>query len=107
MLRILFCHDFRCHFGFSAERSVWLVAVAMGCASSRERSRQPTSRAPTSTRAHLRIVHVTDVYILDNFPSLCNLIKAKRADVEQSMMEDLGNRQLFQQGTPLPGTPLP
>jgi len=38
----------------------------------------------SSSRAHLRIVQVTDIYTLANFPSLKTLIEEKKAEVEES-----------------------
>ena len=38
----------------------------------------------SSSRAHIRIVQVTDIYTLANFPSLKTLIQEKKAEVEES-----------------------
>jgi len=52
----------------------------LGWLSGDDSSKQP-SLQQSETSATLRVVHVTDVYILDNFPHLRNLILQKRAEL--------------------------
>jgi len=57
-----------------------IITAAMGCKPSADVSKCSIAAAMSAMEARLTIVHITDVYILDNFPHLRTLIQRKKQE---------------------------